>query len=286
MTVGIPPIAHLRVVPSSRPGEAESVVSTIQDWLAQHRIEPVHGTNQHGHHELRWADDVDFDLWPNLECSLPCSSLLVEYVVHKIAPLCQVPVELSAGLCEPLEDTVVIHLPWPDEPPREIEIPEQRYLNNSLMDRYRDSSLARFHRHYYTETPHGPERWESTYDHIQPALLPACVAVLLKKNAPQLCQWNALQHLTRSLLALGWHPRHIAGIIWSHWARDFPGRFADPLVQADHLVRSGTGFLLRKIDKLNHFDCDSVRAAGICTPNPCCPVDLATLRLQLIDDAY
>ncbi|MBT9582906.1 hypothetical protein IV102_06125 [bacterium] len=262
------------------------MLSTIREWLAHYRIEPLQRTHQHGHHELVWADEVNFDLWPNLDCSVPCSSLIGEYVVHKTAPLCQVPVELSAGLCEPLEDNVVIHLPWPNGPPCGTGVPEQGYLKSPLLDHYRDSSLARFHRHYYAEKPHGPDLWEGTYDQIQPALLPACVAVLLKKNAQQLCQWNALQHLTRSLLALGWHPRHIAGIIWSHWARDFPARYADPLLQADHLVRSGTGFLLRRIDRLSNFDCDSVRAAGICPPNPCCPVDLATLRQQLIDDAY
>jgi len=286
MTADMRPIAHLQVVPSLRTGGAESVVSTIQDWLDEHRIRPLHDTNQHGHHELRWAEEVDFDCWPNLGCSVPRSSLLAEYVVHMIAPLCQVPIELSVGLCEPLEDRVLIHLPWPNGAPRESKIPEPRSLNNSLMEDYRNSSLARFHQHYYSEMPHGPDQWENTYDRIQPSLLPACVSILLKKNAPQLCQWKALQHLTRSLLALGWHPRHIAGIIWSHWARDFPGQFTHPLVQADHLVRSVTGLLLRKIDKLNKFDCDSVRAAGICPPNPCCPVDLDALRQQLMDDGY
>lgn len=266
-------LVRLRVVPSSCQDATESVVSTLLDWLPRHGIEPAHLVDSRGNHELIWTDAVSFNLWP---------SLLGEYIIHQTVPLCRTPVELSAGLQERLEDTVSIHLPWSEEAPPAGDFP---HAGHSLWNEYRVSSLARFHRLYYSDHPHGPEQWETTYDRIQPGSLPACVAVLLK-NGGALYHWTALQHLTRSLLGLGWRPRHIAGIIWSHWARDFPGLFTEPLVQADHLVRSCAGFLLGKIDRLRCFDCDFVRAVGLCPPNPCCPVDLATLRQQLLNEAY
>ena len=273
-----PVIPCLEVIPSLSSGKADDVLETIQRWFETSNIEISVHTNAQGHSQLTWPQPSPFDFWPDLS-PLPCSSLLGEYVLHQIAPLCPAPVELSAGLYEPMQGQPVIHLPWPE--PASGERSEPPAGNTRLLSRYRNSALSRCHRHYYATEPHPPECWAKTYDRIQPSQLPACVLQLLKQDAQPLAQWVAVKHFTRSLLALGWHPRHIAGILWSRWSRELPGMFADPLRQADHVVRCCVSFLLRKLDKLSDFDCNSVISAGLCPPNPSCPVDLETLRQQL-----
>jgi hypothetical protein len=193
---------------------------------------------------------------------------------------------LTAGLTGNPAIGVQLHLPWPEQKGQGVNPNETAQNVEALWAEYQQSRLAQFHQHYYAEKPHPPNQWKDTYDRIEPALLPACVAVLFQANNLHLRGWTGLHHLVRSLLGLGWHPRHIAGIVCSRWTRDYPDLFLEPLVQADHLVRCCTGAILRQLDRLDTFDCDSVRAAGICPPNPCCPVDLATLKKHLNDDAY
>ncbi len=92
------------------------------------------------------------------------------------------------------------------------EIPEQSVGMTSLLGAYMRSPLARFHAWFFSEEHEPAERWAETYDRAPLDALPPCVrSAVLYPNDLLLRPWG-MRAVTRTLLALGWHPRHIAGL--------------------------------------------------------------------------
>ena len=92
-------------------------------------------------------------------------------------------------------------------------IPEAATGSAALLSRYEESRLAVFHREYFAVAWHPPERWAATYDRLDLGRLPPCVARILQEPNDRILQPAAVQHLVRLLLADGWQPRHVAGLV-------------------------------------------------------------------------
>ncbi len=153
-----------------------------------------------------------------------------------------------------------------------------------LVERYRASPLADFHRGYYQCEPEPPARWHDTYDRLLASDLPRCVAEILERPNDRLLRPAGLQHLVRVLLAVGWHPRHIAGLVRSKLERDYGWQrgvhFFDAEIRADFYVRLFAGLVALGTDALIDLNCASAREKGLC-PGIGCPWNLATLRDEL-----
>jgi hypothetical protein len=161
------------------------------------------------------------------------------------------------------------------------EIPEQSEGMSRLLGKYKRSSLAAFHSAFFSEEHDPPERWPETYDRTPLDPLPPCVRnVLLYPNDLLLRPWG-MRAVTRVLLALGWHPRHIAGLIRSKFERDFgwgdQWTEYDPATRADFYVRIFSGLFATGEDDLVDFNCQSCKEEQLC-PVEECAENLDTFR--------
>ncbi|MBI2433047.1 MAG: hypothetical protein HYV26_09265, partial [Candidatus Hydrogenedentes bacterium] len=102
-----------------------------------------------------------------------------------------------------------------------VQIPEQNEPMLRLIDAYGSSDLARFHNHFYEQEHDAPAHWNETYDLFPLHLLPPCIQRIIECPNDLLLQPAGIAQVVRGLLALGWHPRHIAGLIRSKYERDF-----------------------------------------------------------------
>jgi hypothetical protein len=156
----------------------------------------------------------------------------------------------------------------------------------ALTDAYERSSLARFHGAFYATRPHGPEAWPDTYDRFELMALPPCVAAPLLEPNDRLLKPEYLQHVTRFLLSEGWAPRHVAGLIWSRYAKDFGWgdrwNYLSPLARADFDVRVFAGLVMTGLDRGVDFNCRSAQEKQLC-PTAACSRDLRVMRRRLLE---
>lgn len=168
---------------------------------------------------------------------------------------------------------------------RSVSLPIATHGVTRLLEDYRRSPLARFHRDYYAIQPHPPTAWPDTYDQFDARTLPNCAAISLLHPNDLLLQPTYLQHVTRMLMARGWHPRHIAGLIHSRYAQDhgWGSRWTriDPSTRADFDVRVFAGMLATGLDQVIDFNCKSAQDKGLCPRMPC-TFDLRRDRERLL----
>jgi hypothetical protein len=147
-------------------------------------------------------------------------------------------------------------------------IPDSSSGTARLISAYETSPLFSFHNRFYAEDQHPPEQWPSTYDRTQMDLLPACAAHILSSPNDLLMQPAAIEMVVRALLSLGWHPRHIAGLIRSRYERDYgwgnQWLVHDAATRADFYTRIFAGLFATGIDDLVDFNCCSIREKGLC----------------------
>ena len=101
------------------------------------------------------------------------------------------------------------------------KIPDATPGTGKLLRAYEQSKLAKFHADFYSQEQHPPERWPETYDRQPLEILPACARVALEMPNDLLLRPAFIRRLVRVMLALGWHPRHIAGLICSKYQPRF-----------------------------------------------------------------
>lgn len=116
-----------------------------------------------------------------------------------------------------------------------------------LIEAYRRSPLARVHEDFYSDTHDPPEIWHRTYDRAPIRDLPGPAHAALARPNDLLLKPRMIYEVVRTLLATGWHPRHVAGLIRSRyerphgwgdrWYRD------DAWSRADHYTRLFTGMV-------------------------------------------
>jgi hypothetical protein len=94
-----------------------------------------------------------------------------------------------------------------------------------------------------------------------------------------------IQHIVRVLMAVGWHPRHIGGLIRSKYERNFGwGDYwfvYDAASRADFYVRLFAGQFAAGQDELIDFNCRSTQEKGYC-PYSDCTQNLAVYRQKLL----
>ena len=185
---------------------------------------------------------------------------------------------------------------WMRDPKRVLElahtadarIPSGSVAMDKLISDYTQSPLAKFHTHFYAEPPHNSDAWSTTYDQLDvDSLLPCVRKVLLHPN-DLLLRPVGIQHIVRTLLAEDWHPRHIAGLIWSKYASgDCWGDYwmrNNASSRSDFYTRLFSGLVILGHDSLVDFNCRSHQERGLCGNQPCTN-DLRQQRARLHDRA-
>ena len=155
----------------------------------------------------------------------------------------------------------------------------------ALTAAYRSSPLAEFHAAFYASEPHGPAEWLDTYDRIDLTALPPCVACPLTAPNDHLLKPEDLQHVTRFFLGEGWAPRHIAGLVWSRYEKDFGwgARWAhlSARTRAEFDVRVFAGLIATGLDRCIDYNCRSAQEKQLC-PLMHCPYDLRVSRDKIL----
>lgn len=154
----------------------------------------------------------------------------------------------------------------------DTKIPDAALGTGKLLDDYQGSNLAKFHEWFYSQEQHPAELWPETYDRQPLEILPACARVALETPNDLLLRPAFIRRLVRVMLALGWHPRHIAGLICSKYRRDFHWtQFVnvDPATRADFYTRVFAGLFAAGTDDLADFNCVSAQEQGTCTFSNC-----------------
>lgn len=167
-----------------------------------------------------------------------------------------------------------------------VRIPEQSAGTENLVASYLRSGLFRFHEYFYAVQQDAPDSWPATYDRTPLDTLPACSRRILQEPNDWLLKPGGIQHIVRTMLALGWHPRHVSGLIRSKYERDFGwgGQWYlyDAATRADFYVRLFSGLLATAKDPLIDFNCRSTQEKGYC-PAVECHDNLLRLRERLLE---
>ena len=153
-----------------------------------------------------------------------------------------------------------------------MTIPDATRGTGKMLDDYKRSKLAKFHEWFYSQEQHPAELWPETYDRQPLEILPACARVALEMPNDLLLRPAFIRRLVRVMLALGWHPRHIAGLICSKYQRDFGWTQlvnVDAATRADFYTRVFAGLFAAGMDDLVDFNCVSAQEQGTCTLSNC-----------------
>jgi hypothetical protein len=155
----------------------------------------------------------------------------------------------------------------------------------ALLAEYEQSSLARFHRAFYLTEPNPPASWSRTYDRFDLSALPPCVAAPLVNPHDLLLKPEYIQHVTRFLMSEDWAPRHIAGLVWSRYEKDFGWgerwSLLSARARAEFDVRVFAGMVATGLDRSVDFNCRSAQEKRLC-PLAGCPRDLRVNRDRLL----
>jgi hypothetical protein len=152
------------------------------------------------------------------------------------------------------------------------KIPDATRGTGRLLSEYQKSKLAKFHAWFYSQEQHPAERWPETYDRLPLGILPACTRLALERPNDLLLRPGFIRQFARVMLALGWHPRHIAGLICSKYKRNFEWtQFVDvdPATRADFYTRVFSGLFAVGTDDLVDFNCVSAQEQATCTFSNC-----------------
>ncbi len=165
-----------------------------------------------------------------------------------------------------------------------VSIPDCSDSMLQMIREYSECKLARFHAAFYSDQHDPPESWPSTYDRTPLDNLPTCVRTSIAQPNELLLKPAAIQNLVRTLMALGWAPRHIAGLIRSKYERDFGWgekwyRY-DATSRADFYVRLFAGQVVTGVDSLIDFNCKSTQEKRYC-PNGQCRNNLVHFQGKL-----
>ena len=159
-----------------------------------------------------------------------------------------------------------------------VKIPDQSGSTESLISSYEQSPLRTFHDWFYSQEHEPPEKWPQTYDCTPLDPMPLCARHILKHPNDLLLRPANIGRIVRVMLALGWHPRHIAGLIRSRFERDYGwGELwagYDPATRADFYTRVFAGLFATGRDDLVDFNCQSAKEEKLCFAADCsCNLD-------------
>jgi hypothetical protein len=164
-------------------------------------------------------------------------------------------------------------------------IPDSAEGTNRLLEEYLASGLRRFHEDFQAFAPDEPASWPSGYDRLDLETLPPCVAWPLSFPNDAVAKPTNIQNISRVLVATGWRPRSVAGLIRSKFERDYNWGINwlnyDAAARADSYVRLYCGLVNAGLDGLRDFNCISHQEKGFC-PKPWCGFSLGDFREPLL----
>jgi hypothetical protein len=167
-----------------------------------------------------------------------------------------------------------------------VKIPDQSQSTESLISGYQISTLKKFHDWFYSEEHEPVETWAQTYDSTPVEPLPLCARHILEHPNDLLLKPAAVARLVRVMLSLGWHPRHVAGLIRSKFERDYgwgeKWRGYDPAARADFYARLFAGQFVAGVDDLVDFNCQSAKEEKLCFVADC-PFNLEQYKQSLLN---
>ena len=151
----------------------------------------------------------------------------------------------------------------------------------TMISQYLASPLRRFHEFFYSRQQTREEDWPRSYGDFPLETLPPCAQLVLNQPNDLLLKPWGIRLVTRSLLALGWHPRHISGLIRAKFKDDhgWEDRWNgyDPAMRADFYTRVFSGLFMVGRDDLVDFNCQSSKEERTCLIAEC-PKNLAWYR--------
>lgn len=166
-----------------------------------------------------------------------------------------------------------------------VRIPEAAAPMEAVIEAYLRSDLRQFHAWFYSQHHQPWEKWPETYDRAPMDMLPFCVRRILRRPNDLMLVPASIRLLVRTMLALGWHPRHIAGLIRSRYERDFGwGGYwltYDAADRADFYARMFTTQFVTGTDDLVDYNCVSTQEKRLC-PQSCGCRGLEDLRGSLL----
>jgi hypothetical protein len=155
-----------------------------------------------------------------------------------------------------------------------------------LISSYTASSLAKFHHDFYSAEPDPPDTWPQTYDRTDLGQLPPCARFILDHPNDLLLRPSGMRRIVLVLLSLGWHPRHIAGLIQSKFEREYAWGQVwegyDPATRAEFYSRVFAGLVVARYDDLVDFNCQSAREQETCHVADCSK-NLLPFKHSLLD---
>ncbi len=160
-----------------------------------------------------------------------------------------------------------------------------------LLDEYRRSALYEFHLEFDEVKQDDISMWQGGYDRFELDSVPPCVAQAFRCPNPLLLQPTNIRTIVGALMAIGWHPKHIAGIIYSKYMRDFSWEVDFRRYNANRWanvwVRIYAGLVACEVDGLLDFNCTSQREKGEAwrgmqyCPSPGCGFNLSDYRPRI-----
>lgn len=160
-------------------------------------------------------------------------------------------------------------------------LPDLTHGLERLIASYAASPLAVFHREFYVVKQMDAGRTRA----LDLDALPPCVAAPLRHPNDLLLKPEHVQHLVRGLMARGWHPAGIAGLVRAAYEADhaWGDRWTrmHPETRADFDVRVFAGLVATGADTLVDFNCVSAQEKNLC-PHTGCRHDLREDRAHLV----
>jgi len=167
----------------------------------------------------------------------------------------------------------------------DVRIPSVADGVAALVADYEHSSLRQFHEAFYAIEPGPPAAWPHAYDRLDLPGLPPCIAASLTAPNDLLLRPEHIQHVTRYLMSEGWAPRHVAGLVWSRYEKNFRWghrwRCLSPRARAEFDIRVFAGMVATGLDRGVDFNCRSAQEKRLC-PMTGCPRDLRVNRDRLL----
>jgi hypothetical protein len=147
-------------------------------------------------------------------------------------------------------------------------IPDRSAALAAIIQRYQESPLAKFHQFFCSQEPS-----TSSVDRKLSDELPQCVRYIIEHPNDLLLKPAGVRRLTIALLALGWHPSRIAGLIYAKFKEDHNWNnifsSCDPRFRADFYTRLFAGLVWLNLDDASDFNCRSSEEQGWCFRQSC-----------------
>ena len=159
-----------------------------------------------------------------------------------------------------------------------VQIPDQSEGCLNLLNTYADSELAAFHRSFDSEQATALTTQGNSLKELDLSALPPCTHCILDNPNDWLLKPVGVQHVTRTLLALGWSHIDIVAAIRERFEGDFA--WGDTWVHRDRsyralfYVRLFAGLIDVGLDQLIDLNCVSHKEKGYC-PGAWCSYNLA-----------